>query len=184
MFFCQVPLETMKLRGVSITPEEEECCWQMWRYMGHVLGVDHTIIPQTYQEGQNLRVMERWVAMQKPTATSVALALNTLQAMDQDIRIPFHEPSFRALVKAHLGDSLFEGLGLAPISWAAFLRHHWLNLVWRYVQVCDVYFPFCQRWRNFWFFRYLVQAGVISVEHAFFSKKMPSAPSTPVPEKR
>lgn len=31
--FCHAPIELMKVRGVLVTPEEEELCWELWRYV-------------------------------------------------------------------------------------------------------------------------------------------------------
>jgi hypothetical protein len=109
--FCHVYLRAMHRIGVQVTPEEEASVHHLYRWVGHVMGVDSTLLTEDREQEQQLYAhITRRVL--HPDADSRALAASLIDALA--FRKPLFLPGqvLAELARQMIGDSLADGLGL------------------------------------------------------------------------
>merc|ERR1712137_134318 len=150
-FFCHVPIEMLRLRNIYVTPEECEECWQLWRYVGYLLGIDERILPETYNYGLASRASDTFQSRKKPDHTSQQLAYNTIVALDSNPKIPFSKAFFHVGLRNFLGDEVCDKLNIphetqsTKIAWT--IASYWFGAC-RFV---DIALPPVKWWRVFFF---------------------------------
>jgi hypothetical protein len=71
--FSLVFLEGLQMQGFRPTKEEVHGIFHLWKYIGHVLGIDHRLLPDT--EEQAIQTLYIWTMTQPPAdADTLALA--------------------------------------------------------------------------------------------------------------
>lgn len=161
MFFCQTPIEMMKKRGIAVSPEECEACWQLWRYVGYLLGMNEDIIPETYEHGLRMKYHPLVLEKQRPTDISSRLAQNTIAALEADPKIPFDKIAFYTALEQHIGKDLFSKLELPTPTLMSHIHYRLLNFWLSHIRFCDTWSSTLRNWKNYFFLRYLIGAGVI-----------------------
>mmetsp|Transcript_11087 Transcript_11087/g.45214 ORF Transcript_11087/g.45214 Transcript_11087/m.45214 type:complete len:481 (-) Transcript_11087:31-1473(-) len=147
--FCHCPIELMKVRGILVTREEEELCWELWRYVGYILGVDEEYLPTSYADGLRLRQGHMYRSRQVPDDTSRKLTENTFAALRATKSLPLNERNIACHLHALLGKELSLGLGITePTSfeWTVW----WLmNNVYRISALLNRESIFLRQWSNY-----------------------------------
>lgn len=119
VLFSAYPLRWLRRLGFYFTPEESDALIQLWRYSGHLLGVDATLLPAT--EAEALRLGALFEATQdRPDADSRALTQALMQAAPTLVEKYLAQQgivsgAWLALARFFLGDALLDELG-APKS--------------------------------------------------------------------
>jgi len=54
MDFAVYPIEGLEQMGISVSSEEKEAYYHLWRVVGHFMGVQPDLIPETYAKGLEL----------------------------------------------------------------------------------------------------------------------------------
>lgn len=52
--FCLIPIRGMLAIGAPYRPQEEDAAYARWRYLGHLLGIDASLLPATRAEQERL----------------------------------------------------------------------------------------------------------------------------------
>ena len=133
----------------------------MWRYVGYLMGVEEELLPETYEHGLVLKYHPIVTTRQNTNETSAKLAETTIEALSQDIRVPFHKPIFRAQLKLYVGDDVYKALNLPMPTWFDMRHFDVMNFWCSHVRFCDYWSSFLRKWKNFFFYRYFIAAGVI-----------------------
>jgi hypothetical protein len=103
VLFSAYPLQWLRRLGFHFTPEESDAVIQLWRYSGHLLGIDPALLCATETEGLRLHAM--MMATQGPPDDDARMLTKTVME------------AAPALVEKHIGESPW----IADV-WAAFAR--------------------------------------------------------------
>ncbi len=125
LLFSTVFTEGLEMMGLSVTAQEKEDYIQLWRYVAHVIGVEHELIPTSDAEAR--RYAELIECTQgSPDADSKALThalLNgPIRAMskrdDRSLAIARAQRDLaEGLCRGFVGDSIADDLGLSKTPW-------------------------------------------------------------------
>ena len=122
MLFSVTLLDGLRLLGARIAPEDAEAYMQLWRYSGHLMGIDPGVVPTTEAEAR--RFQDVIAATQDdPDEDSRRLTLALLDSTFKRERpegAPV-EPSGNAfsagLCRQLIGDETADKLGVPASSW-------------------------------------------------------------------
>ncbi len=128
LLFSLVLLEGLRRFGLVIEPDEAERYMALWRYVGHLSGVDAELLPSSQLEGFALADLIR--ATQGPAdddsrALVRALVDSPLAAArtDRERRAAKVRARFaRGLVRSLVGDEMADQLGVEPTRWQNVIR--------------------------------------------------------------
>lgn len=125
--------------------------------------MEEKLLPETYEHGLKLRNHPIVLERQLPNEASGKLAQNTIQALEEDRKIPFHTPTFRVMLLRYLGNDIYNSLHLP--SPTRFDQYHFdmMNFWWAHVHFCDHWSSFLRNWKNYFFEKYVTGAEVVQV---------------------
>jgi hypothetical protein len=83
LLFSTVTLEGLRQLGLRISPAEGADYMQLWRYIGHLMGVDEELLPASEREGEELAGLIE-LTQAEPDDDSRALVLALLTASEHD----------------------------------------------------------------------------------------------------
>jgi hypothetical protein len=123
LLFSLSVLEGLRLFGVKMTREESESYMQLWRYVGHVIGVDHKVLPTSEYDAWQLGELIK-STMGEPDDDSralvkalfehpLAMAKNDRQRAVANKQVVFGYGVCRGLI----GDELADKLAIPRTSW-------------------------------------------------------------------
>jgi ER-bound oxygenase mpaB/B'/Rubber oxygenase, catalytic domain len=97
--------------GASVSIEDEEAFYHLWRVAGALLGIREDALPESAPEARALadRIADRQLA---PSPEGRALAADLVAAMERHMRAPLLRPVPRALMHHLLGDRVCGLLGI------------------------------------------------------------------------
>jgi hypothetical protein len=119
VLFSAYPLGWLRRLGFHFTPDESDALIQLWRYSGHLLGLDPALLPAT--EAECVRLGALYEATQaRPDEDSRALTQALMQAAPTLVERYLPQKvvvtdAWLALARFFLGESLLDDLG-APKS--------------------------------------------------------------------
>lgn len=118
LLFSLVFLEGVRRLGVQTDRDESESFMHLWRYAGHVMGVDTEILPTSEFEGWRLAELIR-ATQGAPDDDSRALTAALFEASLQNAKTPrekrlgvFRREMGRGFCRQLIGDELANGLGV------------------------------------------------------------------------
>ncbi|MGN6645165.1 MAG: oxygenase MpaB family protein [Cytophaga sp.] len=103
--FSLVFLEGLYMLGYRPSEEEMKGVFHLWKYIGHLIGIDYTLLPETEEEA--IQSLYKWTMTQPPAdADTIALA-HALK--DAPLTATFPEKLWqkKILVKIYLGFNYF-----------------------------------------------------------------------------
>jgi hypothetical protein len=123
LLFSLSVLEGLRAMGVKMTREESESYMQLWRYVGHVIGVDHKVLPTSEYDAIQLAELIK-ATMGEPDDDSralvkalfehpLAMAQNDRQRTYAQRQVVFGYGVARGL----LGDELADKLAIPRTTW-------------------------------------------------------------------
>ena len=128
LLFSVSTLDTMRKLEVLLTAAEEEAWIHTWAVIGHLLGVDGRLLPNSVADAEARLLAykrRRW------EATPQGRELRQLVALMQNI-IPSRWLRFRALIRYFAGSRCADLLGLPTVDWSAMAVQVgiWLSAKW------------------------------------------------------
>jgi hypothetical protein len=118
--FCSIAVRAMRQLGVRYREDELADIHHLWRYVGHVVGVDPVLLPVTPDDYARI---EDLYALTAPGAddedrTFVA-ALTDFQAAEvaRLIPAPLARPLIQGLQRAFVGDAIADDLAVPDTPW-------------------------------------------------------------------
>lgn len=123
LLFSNAWLDGIEALGIQVTKEEAEDYMHLWRYVGHILGVEHDLLPATRAEGFRLgSIIE--LTQGPPDEDSRALVrafldhpLETAQTENERRAIAMRMNAYAGIVRYLLGASTADALGLPRDGW-------------------------------------------------------------------
>jgi hypothetical protein len=106
--------------GFLISAQERDDYVHLWRYVGYLLGIDETLLPEGYDEATTLGQLQ--LATQGPPDDDSRALVAALR--DVPLRLPFGRAgvsrrAYDGMCRHLLGDALADALGYPPSSWGA-----------------------------------------------------------------
>ena len=99
--FSLVFLEGLYMQGFRPSPQEINGVFHLWKYIGHLLGIDHHLLPDNEQEA--IQTLYKWTMTQPPAdADTIALA-HALMNAPLTATFPVKTWQKKLLVKIYLG---------------------------------------------------------------------------------
>jgi hypothetical protein len=120
MTFSVVITQALPRLGITVSPAEADAWLHLWQVVGHFLGVDSTLIPQTVAEGEELMDLIRarqWAR----SDDGVLLARTLVDLMQQAVPGRAFDGIPLALVRRLAGDHAADLLGLPRADWTTVL---------------------------------------------------------------
>jgi hypothetical protein len=123
VLFCAYPMAWLRRLGIHFTPEESDAAMQLWRYSGHLLGLDATLLPATEAEARRLGAL--YEATQAPPDDDARSLTRALAAAAPVLGRRYFgwtawiPDAFAALARFFLGDERADALGLPHGSYRA-----------------------------------------------------------------
>lgn len=118
LLFSLVFLEGVRRLGIETNRDESEAFMHLWRYAGHVMGVDTEILPTSEFEARNLAELIR-ATQGKPDEDSRALTKALFDAALTNAKTPeerrmglFRREMGRGFCRALLGDEMADALAV------------------------------------------------------------------------
>ncbi|GEP32971.1 hypothetical protein NSZ01_07390 [Nocardioides szechwanensis] len=120
--FCLIPIRGMRAIGAPYLPEEEAAAYARWRYLGHLLGIDETLLPRDREEQERL---EDIYLLTRPPVDSYCRDL--VASINSEFLVPEIEcllparparlrraakPVVHGLERVFLGDQIADELGI------------------------------------------------------------------------
>lgn len=99
--FSLVFLEGLYMLGFRPTEEEVNGVFHLWKYIGHLLGIQHSLLPDNEEEA--IRTLYKWTMTQPPADSDTIALAHAL--MDAPLTATFPEKMWqkKLLVKIYLG---------------------------------------------------------------------------------
>lgn len=123
LLFANAWMDGVEALGIHIGPEEAEDFMHLWRTVGHVIGVEHDLLPATRAEGERLFDFIH-LTQAPPDEDSRALARaffeHPVQMASSDRERAQARRRMRAyagVVRGLLGEEIADGLGVARDRW-------------------------------------------------------------------
>lgn len=126
--FSTVMLDGLRDLGVAFEREEADNAMHLWRYIGHVIGVEDALLPDTWAEGQRLSEIIEWTqGSPDEDARRLVQALFQVPLVeaqaDPDPELVRRQQSILAGLFRYLnGDALADQLGIPASSWHRILK--------------------------------------------------------------
>lgn len=120
--FCLIPIRGMRAIGAPYLPEEEAAAYARWRYLGHLLGIDESLLPRDQAEQERL---EDIYLLTRPPVDSYCREL--VGSINSEFLVPEIEellpsrparlrriapPVVHGLERVFLGDQIADELGI------------------------------------------------------------------------
>lgn len=120
--FCLIPLRGLRTIGAPYLPQEEAAAYARWRYLGHLLGIEESLLPATREEQERLE--EIYLLTRPPVAD---FCRDLVASINRDFLVAEIEellparparlrrvapPMVHALERLFLGDDLADELGI------------------------------------------------------------------------
>jgi hypothetical protein len=121
--FCSIALRAMARLGVRYTASEREDVMHLWRYVGHLVGIDDELLPRT---SGDYRRIEALYALTSPGAADdereFVRALTDFQSVELARWLPsrYTSPIVNGLQRAFVGDPIADDLAI-PDTWCKHL---------------------------------------------------------------
>lgn len=118
--FCSVALRAMRQLGVRYTPDERDDIHHLWRYVGHLVGVQPDFLPATAEDYARI---EDLYALTAPGADdedrAFVAALTDFQAAElaRFMPAPLTRPLVQGLQRAFVGDAVADDLAVPDTAW-------------------------------------------------------------------
>lgn len=118
--FCSIALRAMRQLGVRYRDDELADIHHLWRYVGHVVGVDPALLPVTPDDYARI---EDLYALTAPGADdddrAFVAALTDFQAAEvaRLIPAPLARPLIQGLQRAFVGDAIADDLAVPDTPW-------------------------------------------------------------------
>jgi hypothetical protein len=123
LLFSLVLMEGLRRFGLEIEREEADRYMHLWRYVGHLSGVDPELLPSSELEGRNLAYLID-ATQGPPDADSRALVRALVDSPiaaargEKDMRAARVRAQFaRGIVRGLVGDEMASKLGVEPTPW-------------------------------------------------------------------
>ena len=133
----------------------------MWRYVGYLLGFKEDLLASHYSTGVIAQEQPLVLQLQKPNELSRLLALDTINALDKDDKVPFSIPVFEVSLEKTLGKEIYEQLRLPKNSFIKKLPWNILAGFWSLVRMAEITCPPLALWKNYFFRRYFYKCGLL-----------------------
>ncbi|NUP05423.1 MAG: DUF2236 domain-containing protein [Polyangiaceae bacterium] len=123
VLFSAYPLGWLSKLGVHFTADERDAAIQLWRYSGHLMGVDATLLPATEAEARRFGELYE-LTQERPDDDARALVralVNAAPVLGQSYfgRTDWIPGAFSTLARFFLGPQRADDLGLPASSYAA-----------------------------------------------------------------
>lgn len=120
--FCLIPIRGMRAIGAPYLPEEEAAAYARWRYLGHLLGIEESLLPRNREEQERL---EDIYLLTRPPVDSYCREL--VASINSEFLVPEIEcllpprparlrraarPVVHGLERVFLGDQIADELGI------------------------------------------------------------------------
>jgi len=120
--FCLIPIRGMRAIGAPYLPKEEAAAYARWRYLGHLLGIDDSLLPRNREEQERL---EEIYLLTRPPVDSYCREL--VASINSEFLVPeieallpsrparlrrFAPPVVHGLERVFLGDQIADELGI------------------------------------------------------------------------
>ncbi|HEX8702339.1 MAG TPA: oxygenase MpaB family protein [Myxococcaceae bacterium] len=114
--FSTTVLRSLERMGCELTDEERRAYYHAWRVVGHVMGIDERLLPETPEEGARLQqVIER--RLHGASAEGKALTRALLQLMEHVIPGNIFDGMPATLMRYLLGDETADLVSVPSASW-------------------------------------------------------------------
>ncbi|MBX2811867.1 MAG: DUF2236 domain-containing protein [Myxococcales bacterium] len=123
LLFAHAWLDGVEALGIHISSEEAENYVHLWRYVGHVLGVEHDLLPATRSEGDRLlQLIMITEGDPDNDARSLVRAflehpLALAQSNAEHRMITLRMQAYKGIVRGLLGEKLADQLGIPNDMW-------------------------------------------------------------------
>ncbi|HZH78744.1 MAG TPA: oxygenase MpaB family protein [Archangium sp.] len=117
--FALLPRTLTKL-GLDFTPEEEDAFLHCWKVVGHIMGVEHELLPRDMDDAQRL-----WDAIMRrnlgPSEAGRALTRALLDYMKQSVPGTMFDGIAPMLTRQLCGDAVADAVGVEKADWTRHL---------------------------------------------------------------
>ncbi len=120
MTFSVVVVDGLLRLGVAVSPQEQEAWLHLWKVVGHVMGLDPSLMPKDVAEGHELMDVIRdrqW----RPSPAGKALIKPLIEMMQEYFPGEWMDGLPVALVRHLAGDACADLLGLPGTDWTGLL---------------------------------------------------------------
>ncbi|WP_067440523.1 oxygenase MpaB family protein [Nocardioides jensenii] len=127
--FCLIPLRGMRAIGAPYLPHEVDAYYETWRYVGHLLGIDPSLLPTDEAEQ---RVLEELYLLTRPPVDDYCISL--VAAINDEFLVPEIEellprqlygvapPVVHGLERIFLGEKIADELQVPTTRATPFIR--------------------------------------------------------------
>jgi hypothetical protein len=125
LLFSTVFTEGLEMMGLRVSAQEKEDYVQLWRYVAHVIGVDHELIPTSEAEARRyaeLIELTQGAPDQDSKALTHALLNGPIRAMskrdERSLAVARTQRDLaEGLCRSFVGEEVADGLGLSKTPW-------------------------------------------------------------------
>ncbi len=123
ILFSAALVEGLRQLGYTITPREADDISHLWRYVGHVMGVEEALLPNGHQQALDMADLIQQTQA-PPDDDSRALVAALFSSRPQMATTPKEKQMaerrsavMQALCRRLIGNTLADQLGLPPTAW-------------------------------------------------------------------
>ncbi len=114
MTFATVVLDGMAKSHLYVSPEEQEAFMHTWRYVGYLMGVDETLLPENVEDGKSLyeTIAKRVYAS---SLSGIALTSGLVDVLEEILPGEIMDGVIPAQIRLYMGEEVSDMLGVAKV---------------------------------------------------------------------
>ena len=114
MTFATVVLDGMAKSHLYVSPEEQDAFMHTWRYVGYLMGVDETLLPENVEDGKSLyETIAKRVYASSPSG--IALTEGLVNLLEEILPGEIMDGVIPAQIRLYMGEEVADMLGVAKV---------------------------------------------------------------------